>query len=153
MSAGQRPRGVSGAGVPPAASSAPRRASSCSLCTPPLPPPLTPPPPPPAPPGFIGSHTVLALLDAGHSAVIVDDLSNSFPQVFPRMQKLAGDNASKMTFVQVRHAIPAQYVKPRYSSGRRSLLVTQATALLGICGYHGGRRREQLSGAKRLLLL
>lgn len=43
---------------------------------------------------------MLALLEAGHSAIIVDDLSNSFPQVFARLQKLAGDNAGNMKFVQ-----------------------------------------------------
>ncbi|KAI8468516.1 MAG: UDP-glucose 4-epimerase [Monoraphidium minutum] len=50
--------------------------------------------------GFIGSHTVLALLDEGHSVVIVDDLSNSFPRVFEHLKKLAGDKAPKMKFEQ-----------------------------------------------------
>ncbi|GBF95426.1 UDP-galactose 4-epimerase [Raphidocelis subcapitata] len=50
--------------------------------------------------GFIGSHTTLALLEAGHSAVIVDDLSNSFPRVFGHLQKLAGPRAGKMKFVE-----------------------------------------------------
>jgi hypothetical protein len=58
--------------------------------------------PPSRPTGFIGSHTVLALLEQGHSVVIVDDLSNSFPRVFSHMQKLAGPRASKMKFVEVR---------------------------------------------------
>jgi UDP-glucose 4-epimerase len=53
-------------------------------------------------PGFIGSHTTLALLEHGHTAVIVDDLSNSFPRVFTHMQKLAGDKAGKMKFIQAR---------------------------------------------------
>ncbi|KIZ06056.1 UDP-glucose 4-epimerase [Monoraphidium neglectum] len=50
--------------------------------------------------GFIGSHTVLALLEEGHSVVIVDDLSNSFPRVFEHMKKLAGDKKDKMKFEQ-----------------------------------------------------
>ena len=31
--------------------------------------------------GYIGSHTVVELLAAGHDVVILDDLSNSSPQV------------------------------------------------------------------------
>lgn len=50
--------------------------------------------------GFIGSHTVLALLEDGHTAVIVDDLSNSFPRVFDHVKRLAGDKAGKIKFVQ-----------------------------------------------------
>jgi hypothetical protein len=44
---------------------------------------------------------VLALLEEGHSVVIVDDLSNSFPRVFEHMKKLAGDKKDKMKFEQV----------------------------------------------------
>ncbi|KAI8472140.1 MAG: UDP-glucose 4-epimerase [Monoraphidium minutum] len=50
--------------------------------------------------GFIGSHTVLTLLEHGHTAVIIDDLSNSFPRVFAHMQKIAGPKAGGMRFVK-----------------------------------------------------
>jgi len=40
--------------------------------------------------GYIGSHTVLQLLDAGHNVVIVDNLSNSKLESLERMQKLTG---------------------------------------------------------------
>jgi UDP-glucose 4-epimerase len=40
--------------------------------------------------GFIGSHTVLALVAAGHEAVIADNFSNSKPSVLPRIEELAG---------------------------------------------------------------
>lgn len=40
--------------------------------------------------GFIGSHTVLALLAAGHDVVVVDDFSNSKPTVFNRLESLSG---------------------------------------------------------------
>ena len=40
--------------------------------------------------GYIGSHTVLQLLDAGHNVVIVDNLSNSKIESLERMQKLTG---------------------------------------------------------------
>ncbi|KAH8586588.1 UDP-GAL-4-epimerase [Bisporella sp. PMI_857] len=39
--------------------------------------------------GFIGSHTSLELLKAGYNVVIVDDLSNSFHDVFSRILTLA----------------------------------------------------------------
>jgi UDP-glucose 4-epimerase len=40
--------------------------------------------------GYIGSHTVVELLDAGHRAVVVDDLSNSSIEVIERLQKISG---------------------------------------------------------------
>ncbi len=40
--------------------------------------------------GYIGSHTVLRLLAAGHDVVIVDDFANSKPTVLNRIEALAG---------------------------------------------------------------
>lgn len=40
--------------------------------------------------GYIGSHTVLALLDAGFDVLAVDNHSNSSPVVYPRLQQLSG---------------------------------------------------------------
>ena len=40
--------------------------------------------------GFIGSHTSLELLNAGHEVVVVDNLSNSKPEALRRVQQLAG---------------------------------------------------------------
>lgn len=40
--------------------------------------------------GYIGSHTVLKLLDAGFSVVIFDNLSNSSPVVVDRIAAIAG---------------------------------------------------------------
>lgn len=53
--------------------------------------------------GFIGSHTVLALLEADYSVTIIDNLDNSFDEAYSRMQKLAGDKKGNMTFIKVRH--------------------------------------------------
>ncbi len=39
--------------------------------------------------GFIGSHTALELLKAGYNVIIVDDLSNSFRDVFTRILTIA----------------------------------------------------------------
>ena len=40
--------------------------------------------------GYIGSHTAVELLNAGHQVVIVDDYSNSSPEVIHRIEKITG---------------------------------------------------------------
>jgi len=40
--------------------------------------------------GFIGSHTALVLLDAGHSLTVLDNFSNSSPESLQRVKALAG---------------------------------------------------------------
>ena len=40
--------------------------------------------------GFIGSHTCLVLLEAGHDLVVLDDFSNSSPESLRRVRELAG---------------------------------------------------------------
>lgn len=40
--------------------------------------------------GYIGSHTVVALLQAGHELVIFDNLSNSSIRVLERIERIAG---------------------------------------------------------------
>ena len=47
--------------------------------------------------GYIGSHTAVELLNAGHHVVIVDNLCNSSIQVLDRIKNLAGSN---FTFIQ-----------------------------------------------------
>ena len=49
--------------------------------------------------GFIGSHTVVELLNAGYNAVIVDDLSNASEKVIDRIDTIVGeDRAKNLTF-------------------------------------------------------
>lgn len=65
--------------------------------------------------GFIGSHTVLELMKAGHNVIIVDDLSNSVVDVFDRILKSAhlyfariGKHCPKAHFRQMNYRdIPA----------------------------------------------
>ena len=40
--------------------------------------------------GFIGSHTVVELINAGKEVVIVDNFSNSKPEVLNRIEKITG---------------------------------------------------------------
>lgn len=43
--------------------------------------------------GYIGSHTTLALLEAGHDVLVVDDLTNSHVESLRRVATLAGRSA------------------------------------------------------------
>lgn len=43
--------------------------------------------------GYIGSHTVLLLLEEGHEVHVLDNLSNSSPEALRRVGELAGRNA------------------------------------------------------------
>ena len=42
--------------------------------------------------GFIGSHTVLSLLNEQYDVVVIDNLCNSSPEAIKRVEKLAGRN-------------------------------------------------------------
>lgn len=52
--------------------------------------------------GFIGSHTVVELLERGYRVVILDDLSNSSPVAVDRIRRIAGLDADdpQLVFVQ-----------------------------------------------------
>ncbi len=43
--------------------------------------------------GYIGSHTTLALLEAGHDVVVLDNLANSSEESLKRVRELAGRSA------------------------------------------------------------
>jgi UDP-glucose 4-epimerase len=45
--------------------------------------------------GFIGSHTCLVLLEAGHRLVVLDDFSNSSPRSLERVVELVGGDAAE----------------------------------------------------------
>ena len=47
--------------------------------------------------GYIGSHTAVELMQAGHEVVIIDNLCNSSVKVLERLHALCGP---KFTFVQ-----------------------------------------------------
>jgi UDP-glucose 4-epimerase len=40
--------------------------------------------------GYIGSHTALAVMDAGHEPILLDNFSNSVPDVVDRLGEIAG---------------------------------------------------------------
>ena len=43
--------------------------------------------------GYIGSHTALCLLNAGHEVVVLDNLSNASPEALRRVEELTGRRA------------------------------------------------------------
>lgn len=43
--------------------------------------------------GYIGSHTCIELLDSGYDVVVVDNLSNSKPEVLNRIEEITGKRA------------------------------------------------------------
>ena len=50
--------------------------------------------------GYIGSHTAVELLQAGHEVVIVDDLSNAKIEVIDRIKEIARfSHTFKSTFL------------------------------------------------------
>lgn len=51
--------------------------------------------------GYIGSHTVLQLLLGGYKVVVVDNLDNASEIALTRVQELAGEKGSNLTFHKV----------------------------------------------------
>ena len=45
--------------------------------------------------GYIGSHTALALLNAGYDVVVLDNLSNSSPEALRRVEALSTSPGSR----------------------------------------------------------
>ena len=41
--------------------------------------------------GYIGSHTVVLLQEAGYQVVVFDNLFNSHPEVFNRIKQITGN--------------------------------------------------------------
>jgi UDP-glucose 4-epimerase len=47
--------------------------------------------------GYIGSHTVVQLLEAGHDVVVIDNFANSKPSVLDRIEQVAGRRPTLVT--------------------------------------------------------
>ncbi|AVV45730.1 UDP-glucose 4-epimerase GalE [Streptomyces sp. P3] len=61
--------------------------------------------------GFIGSHACVALLDHGYELIVVDDYSNSTPQVLSRVERLAGRFVGAVYELDIRdrHSLSAAF--------------------------------------------
>jgi UDP-glucose 4-epimerase len=53
--------------------------------------------------GYIGSHTVVRLVEAGHDVVVVDNFSNAVPAVLGRLEALTGTSIPNHAFDLVDH--------------------------------------------------
>jgi UDP-glucose 4-epimerase len=69
--------------------------------------------------GFIGSHTVVELLQAGHEVVVVDNLSNSSPVALQRVAQIAG-RAPAFAEVDIRDR---QYLARVFAEERPSAVI------------------------------
>jgi UDP-glucose 4-epimerase len=53
--------------------------------------------------GFIGTHTVLRLLEQGYGVTAVDNFHNSVPEALDRVRRIAGPSLSaRLDFILVR---------------------------------------------------
>ncbi|MFJ8538355.1 UDP-glucose 4-epimerase GalE [Streptomyces sp. NPDC093591] len=61
--------------------------------------------------GFVGSHACVELLEHGYEVIVVDDYSNSTPQVFTRMERIAGRFVGAVYELDIRdrHALSAVF--------------------------------------------
>lgn len=54
--------------------------------------------------GFIGSHTCVTLLESGHDLIVLDNFSNSSPEVIERIKRISfpheHDSAQRLTVIQ-----------------------------------------------------
>jgi len=49
--------------------------------------------------GFIGSHTLIEVLENTQlKCVIIDDMSNCYPDVLPRLKEIVADKISEVEF-------------------------------------------------------
>lgn len=91
--------------------------------------------------GFIGSHTSLELLKAGHNVIIVDDLSNSFDTVFSKVQKLAAKH-----YAERGGAMPLlHFHKVDYRSKSMHFLLESYSDLITVPGDDGRSRLTRQS--------
>ena len=55
--------------------------------------------------GYIGSHTVIELLNAGHSVAVVDNLVNSSRLAMQRVEKITGRRFFYETMIRDREGL------------------------------------------------
>ena len=87
--------------------------------------------------GYIGSHTVLALLKSGYQVIVLDNFSNSSPESLRRVAKLAsrepvviqGDLTDNRTLHQI-FSKNDEVPRPNFKSSKYSNLVNSENPTL-----------------------
>ena len=51
--------------------------------------------------GYIGSHTAVELLNAGKEIVIIDNFSNSSPEVLDKIKEITDEKESRKNFYSI----------------------------------------------------
>ena len=79
--------------------------------------------------GYIGSHTCVELLEAGHSVVVADNYSNSCPEAIARVEEITGAKV-KVYEADVCDPEAVEFISPvlrRLARAVRSRFCTTAT--------------------------
>ena len=107
--------------------------------------------------GFIGSHTSLLLLEAGHSLVVIDNYDNSSPEALRRILELAGPGAAGRLVVvegDIRSAVDLDKAFSAAPSGQPIEAVIHFAGLKAVGESVGDPLRYwdvNLSGSRHLL--
>ena len=51
--------------------------------------------------GYIGSHICVELIEAGHNVFVIDDFSNSKPEVLDYIKELTGKEVKFRSFLSI----------------------------------------------------
>lgn len=99
--------------------------------------------------GYIGSHTVLHLLEGGHDITVIDDLSNSSPESLLRVEKLTGRDVA---FVEGDIAAPSTLERIFEQDGTEAVIHFAGFKAVGESVTHPLRYyRNNVSGTLKLL--
>jgi len=82
--------------------------------------------------GFIGSHTCLVLLEAGHQLVVLDNYANSSPEALRRVAELAGPEAAGHLQVIEGDIRQADDLERAFMAGRAITCGAQSPDVAGI---------------------
>ena len=94
--------------------------------------------------GYIGSHTAVALLEAGHDAAVVDNYSNSSPEAVRRAEQITG----KEIRLYEADVADKRFANLRAARGIDAVYEPDAAHVadcgrVGVAALGAGREREQ----------
>ncbi|MFC4354337.1 NAD-dependent epimerase/dehydratase family protein [Chryseomicrobium palamuruense] len=112
--------------------------------------------------GYVGSHTCLSLLEAGHSVHIVDNLENSSLETFKLLEKLSGKTIPWHRFdvsdeIQLKHLFTAHsfdaviyLASPSPNKQSSDVKKQTISSVIKVCGVSGIAKLVYLSSAGSL---